>query len=156
VYLRLERQERAQQCFEKILQKDKQHAGALRGMGEVYRSCGDYHLASTYYKKSLKANAADPLANYGCADTLFACSRYEESAGYFKKAIEFKPDYADAYISLGHAYFKTEQFEAAAKSYAKGASLDPTIDGLDEYLHTVMTHVEDAAVKDQLMRLLER
>ncbi len=156
IYLRLDRPERAQQCFEQILQRDKQHAGALRGLGEVYRSCGDYHLASTYFKKALKADAADPQANYGCADTLLACERYEESVSYFRKAIEYKPDYADAYIRLGHVYFKTERFEEAARSYAKGASLDPTIDGLDEYLHSVIGHVTDAAVRRQLQQLLGR
>jgi hypothetical protein len=51
--------------FEKVLQQDDQHIRTLLAMGAIYQELGDLDRAEGYYRRTLKADAAD---SWGCRD----------------------------------------------------------------------------------------
>ena len=50
---------------------------------------------------------------------------YQQAANSFEQAVKLKPDYADAYLSLGHAYYDLHQWEQAIESLNHGLGLKP-------------------------------
>jgi tetratricopeptide (TPR) repeat protein len=48
------------------------------------------------------------------------------SVEWYRRAVAARPDYADAYQALGHAYSRQNQFIEAAEAYEKAVALDPT------------------------------
>lgn len=50
---------------------------------------------------------------------------YSQSAQTLEQAIKLKPDYAEAYLSLGHAYSALHQWDRAVDNLQKGLALKP-------------------------------
>jgi protein involved in polysaccharide export with SLBB domain len=50
---------------------------------------------------------------------------FKQAAQSFEMALKLNPDYADAYFSLGHAYYDLEQWEQAIDSLLRGLALKP-------------------------------
>jgi polysaccharide export outer membrane protein len=50
---------------------------------------------------------------------------YSQAAQTLEQALQLKPDYADAYLSLGHAYYDLHQWERAVDSLQRGLALKP-------------------------------
>ncbi|MBQ0130145.1 MAG: tetratricopeptide repeat protein [bacterium] len=65
---------------------------------------GDFAEAEKCFTKAIKYDKTNPELYYyrGCAK--FNEGNYREAIGDFEKAIEIKPDYADAYFTLGRTY----------------------------------------------------
>jgi protein involved in polysaccharide export with SLBB domain len=51
--------------------------------------------------------------------------RFSEAAQTFEQVVKLKPDYADAYLSLGHAYYDLHQWDKAVDILEKGLALNP-------------------------------
>jgi len=51
--------------------------------------------------------------------------RYREAANAFEQAVKLNPEYADAYLSLGHAYYDLGLWEQAVDSIERGLRLKP-------------------------------
>lgn len=52
-------------------------------------------------------------------------SLYEQAAEMFARAVKLKPDYGEAYLSLGHAYYDLRLWEQAIDSIQRGLVLKP-------------------------------
>lgn len=65
---------------------------------------GDFSEAEKNFTKAIKYDKNNPELYYyrGCAK--FNGRNYKEAIGDFEKAIEIKPNYADAYFTLGRTY----------------------------------------------------
>jgi polysaccharide biosynthesis/export protein len=50
---------------------------------------------------------------------------YSQAVQTFEQALKLKPDYADAYLSLGHAYYDLHQWERAVDNLQRGLALKP-------------------------------
>ena len=50
---------------------------------------------------------------------------FKQAANTFEQAVKLNPDYADAYLSLGHAYYDLQQWEQAIDSLQRGLALKP-------------------------------
>ena len=50
---------------------------------------------------------------------------YEQAAEMFERAVKLKPDYGEAYLSLGHAYYDLRLWEQAIDSIQRGLALKP-------------------------------
>jgi tetratricopeptide (TPR) repeat protein len=68
-------------------------------------------------------NAAVAAVDVGDSMALTNPSRAIE---WYRRAVAARPDYADAYQALGHAYSRQDQFIEAAEAYEKAVALDPT------------------------------
>jgi protein involved in polysaccharide export with SLBB domain len=51
--------------------------------------------------------------------------RFREAADTLEQAVKLNPKYADAYLSLGHAYYDLEQWEQAVDNIERGLRLKP-------------------------------
>jgi protein involved in polysaccharide export with SLBB domain len=51
--------------------------------------------------------------------------QYQEAANNFEQALKLNPEYADAYLSLGHAYYDLHQYERAIETLQRGVALKP-------------------------------
>jgi protein involved in polysaccharide export with SLBB domain len=50
---------------------------------------------------------------------------YTQAAELFQRAIKLRPDYADAYRSLGHAYFDLKEWDKSVQSLERALELNP-------------------------------
>ena len=50
---------------------------------------------------------------------------YEQAAEMFERAVKLKPDYGEAYLSLGHAYYDLRLWEQAIDSLQRGLVFKP-------------------------------
>jgi protein involved in polysaccharide export with SLBB domain len=50
---------------------------------------------------------------------------YEQAAEMFERVVKLKPDYGDAHLSLGHAYYDLRLWEQAVDSLQRGLTLKP-------------------------------
>ena len=50
---------------------------------------------------------------------------YEQAAEMFERVVKLKPDYGDAYLSLGHAYYDLRLWEQAIDNIERGLALKP-------------------------------
>jgi protein involved in polysaccharide export with SLBB domain len=48
---------------------------------------------------------------------------YEQAAEMFERAVKLKPDYGDAYLSLGHAYYDLRHWELAVDTIQRGLTI---------------------------------
>jgi protein involved in polysaccharide export with SLBB domain len=61
---------------------------------------------------------------------------FKEAADHFERAVRLKPDYADAYLSLGHAYMDLRQWPQAVQNLERGLELKPKDkDGIRRLAH---------------------
>ena len=51
--------------------------------------------------------------------------QFRQAANTFEQAVKLDPDYADAYLGLGHAYYDLQQWEQAIDSLQRGLALNP-------------------------------
>ncbi len=65
------------------------------------------------------------------AERLYRAGRLDEAAGRLRQYLRTNPRHVDALHSLGMIYFKTEQYEEAAKIIGEALQLDPFyVDGI--------------------------
>ena len=50
---------------------------------------------------------------------------YKQAAELFERAAKLKPDYADAFFGLGHAYSDLQQWDRAVSSFQRAVELNP-------------------------------
>ena len=65
---------------------------------------GNFEEAEKSFTKAIKYDKKNPELYYYRACAKFNTRNYTEAISDFEKAIEIKPDYADAYFSLGRTY----------------------------------------------------
>ncbi len=72
------------------------------------------HQAIAEAKKLYKAGVKDGLAG-----------RFAEAANNFEQAVKLDPGYAEAWLSLGHAYFDLRQWQPAIDNLQRGLAMKP-------------------------------
>jgi protein involved in polysaccharide export with SLBB domain len=50
---------------------------------------------------------------------------YEQAAEMFERVVKLKPDYGEAYLSLGHAYYDLRRWEQAVDNIERGLAFKP-------------------------------
>lgn len=81
----------------KILEMNPDNAVALRGLGCVAQSNGDFKTALKYYKKALKTSLNKEI-EYTLIGTIYYLeNKFEQAIKYFNQAIDINEDYDSAY-----------------------------------------------------------
>lgn len=83
---------------------------------------GQFQEAEVAFTNAIKYDKGNPELYYyrGCArfnGANFNAERYRDAIKDFEKAIEIKPDYADAYFSLGRTYSFMHDFDMSCYYY---------------------------------------
>lgn len=85
--------------------------------GEMYYRLGEKRLA--------ERGEGDIKALHDLAVQAAGIGRHEEALEYLKKIIGLKPDFPDAFKSMGNIYYNLGRYEEALSSYAKVIQLSP-------------------------------
>ncbi|MBM2841399.1 MAG: hypothetical protein HW412_1927, partial [Bacteroidetes bacterium] len=110
------------------------YAYYLRGRDHYYRlTKDDNERAVEFFKKAIAHDSSYALAFTGLADTYaqrvqrygFSAQWADSSIALSNYAVELDPDLAEAYKSLGLAYYQREWYESAIEQYRKALSLNP-------------------------------
>jgi arylsulfatase A-like enzyme/Flp pilus assembly protein TadD len=101
-------------------------------IGVAYQNTGDFDMAQRAYEQALRIDQRYPIAyhNLGLMYLSLALRNkdsraLQECLESFKKAIEIDPDYADAYVGLGNAYFQTNNLEGGIYCLEKALEIQP-------------------------------
>lgn len=80
-----------------------------------------YDEAEEVLTKAIKYDKNNFEAYYYRGCTKVNAKKYKEAVADFEKAVELKPDYADAYFSMGRAYFLLNEEDKACECYKLAA-----------------------------------
>ncbi len=101
--------------YNKTLELDPNHVGALNQLGYTYLSMGDYEKTIEYLKRAIARNPEfpDPLDSLG--DVYFRMGRLDEALTKFKEALEIRPDFLYSSHNIIYIYALKEDYTEAMK-----------------------------------------
>jgi predicted O-linked N-acetylglucosamine transferase (SPINDLY family) len=114
----------AKLIYERILEQQADHFGALHFLGVIAAQTNQPERAADLMGRSIRLNGSSAVAfnNYGNA--LAALRRHEAALESYDRAVMLNPDYADAWCNRGNALRQIGQPQAALESYDKAIALD--------------------------------
>jgi protein involved in polysaccharide export with SLBB domain len=75
---------------------------------------------------------------------------FKQAANTLEEAVKLNPDYADAHLALGHAYYELEQWEQAIDSLQRGLALNPKDkDSQDRLAHARMMSERETISREE-------
>lgn len=110
--------------FEKVLEHDARHAGALISAGDVLVAQQRLDEAVEYFEKAV-AQTTDAVVPFNVAEIYFNQGNAAKAVEYYTIATEYKPEWADAYLKMAYAYLNTGDMEGAKASFQKVVELAP-------------------------------
>jgi tetratricopeptide (TPR) repeat protein len=121
------------------------------GLGEVYKSAGQYKDAILAFQKALSMNPVNPMCHYRLG-LVYAAERNEQEAiKSFKKVLELDPNSAQAHASLASQYRKMG-FEKIAQEHIEKARL-MQFEGESDYNHACLEAI--CGNSDRAIELLQ-
>jgi type IV pilus assembly protein PilF len=96
---------------------DRQHAKAIRDLGEAYMGQGAHTRALREFLKADSIYSDDPYLQNNLGLAYMAKGSLALAVKHFKKALDLKPDYSPARNNLGSAYIEQENWEAAIECF---------------------------------------
>lgn len=111
------RLDEASLLYERALQRQPQHAGALHLLGLIAFHAGQPERAAALIGDSLLIDPRCVTAHNHRGNALLALRQYDAAIASYDKAIELKRDYAEAYYNRGNALLDTQRYDAAVDSF---------------------------------------
>ncbi|OGF58414.1 MAG: hypothetical protein A2Y62_04040 [Candidatus Fischerbacteria bacterium RBG_13_37_8] len=114
--------------FQKTLEFDSNHAGALFYMGKKYYERQKYNEAVEYLTKALtysKNNAEKKTALTLRGTSNFKLGKYDSSAADFRELLLLGSKDAFTYYMLGLSSFNNKDYENASIAFERAASIEP-------------------------------
>ena len=104
-------------------------AAALHvGMAQIAEENGQLEAAAQYYMHALDINPRHAEALYFLATLRFEQQRYDEMLQLLQRLIAFKPNDAEAHVSIGVALYYLGRSDEALQRFDHALSLDPTLE----------------------------
>ena len=122
----------ARAIYQWILEQEPNHAGAMRGLGEIHIDAEEWKPAEDMLKKAVAANAKDPRAQAGLGKVYAATERHAEAATAFGNAFGGAPENSKYGLYYGTALRKSKQLAEAEKVLRQVVDIDPNV----HYVHT--------------------
>ncbi|MDZ8260990.1 tetratricopeptide repeat protein [Nostoc sp. ChiQUE01b] len=122
--INLNRYKEALESFEKAIALKPEDLLVYIWQGTVLQTLGRYEDAIIAYDKAIGIKP-HPLAYYNRGLVYGYLGRRQQAIADFKKVIEISPDYADAYISLGHEEYTSGNKNAALDYFNKAIQIAP-------------------------------
>jgi len=122
---RLGRLREADLLYRRILAVERDHFGALCGLGSVRSRQGRIDVAMLLFRRA--AVAAGPLADaqLSLGRMLRALGHPREAVLFYRAALAFAPDHAEAHLALGDALSMLERRDEAIVHYQRSLLLRP-------------------------------
>src|ERR1700722_16235587 len=111
--------DRAQSAYEKVLEFDPAHTGAMTLLGTLYLQRGKVSEGLELINKSLARNPYQPLAFNSRANALKDMHRYSEALADYDRAIGLDSRFADAWSNKGMILSELNRHEEALACFDK-------------------------------------
>ena len=102
---------KAQECYDKALALDEDHAGVFNNLGLLHlsifiktRNKGNSVQALNYFQKAIDRDPTLVAAYNGMGDTYNISGQRDEAVIWWERAVALDPDFHLSLISLGMAY----------------------------------------------------
>jgi DEAD/DEAH box helicase domain-containing protein len=119
----------AMDCFQKVLELEKDHFIALRYQGMILELQEKPKDAIKCYRKALKVKNNDPLTLYYLSVSLYNTDNYQESEEVAEELTKIRSDWDDAWYILAISLEALGHKKEAIKAYSKALSIDPLNEG---------------------------
>ncbi len=118
--------ERAQYCYEQLLQKKPRHFDALQLLGTLFGQRQQYVLAITVLKKALNIDATHAVTHYNLALAYQYLKQWNEAEASYRLATQHNPLYAEAYNNWGNVKKSQGVLPEAMVCYQHALAINPT------------------------------
>lgn len=143
LYATLENHEAAIADLEKSVQLNAKDFGyrAKGNIGSIYHQLGEFDQALDAYNESITFDGTKADVYYLRGETHLGLDNYEAAIADFQAALERFGRYDTAYQSLGYAYFKMGQYEAAQDAFDQALEISP--DDSNTLWYKVLTYLAE-------------
>jgi tetratricopeptide (TPR) repeat protein len=115
----------AQLVLQSVLQKDGKNYDAKLLLADIYSALKTYAKAGNLYQAILKEKPDDPAAVLGVAHCAVEVKLIYKAMENAQKAVKLLPQSAEAWATLGRAYFNQKmRWDKAVESFDKAQALD--------------------------------
>ncbi len=118
-YLKENRIEEAEECFARILEKDRENNYALVGLGDAARKRGAYRDAVDHYKKCLVYHPGNNYALFGLADCYKALNQYQKAIEIWEQYLLHDNKNITVLTRVADAYRKVRDFRKSKAIYLR-------------------------------------
>lgn len=116
----------AQAVFQKMLDADPKHVGALTGLAEALVQQGHYQEAGERIQQALAVQPRNGALHRSWGRYLVGRKELKKAEEAFRKAIQLSPKDASALVDLGNLHLgEFKHPDQAAKAFASAVKLDP-------------------------------
>jgi len=118
-YLKENRLDEAEECFARILEKDRENNYALVGLGDAARKRGAYRDAVDHYKKCLVYHPGNNYALFGLADCYKALNQYQKAIEIWEQYLLHDNKNITVLTRVADAYRKVRDFRKSKAIYLR-------------------------------------
>jgi tetratricopeptide (TPR) repeat protein len=116
----------AEQLYQRVIDIDKRHFGAVHGLGLVRLQQGRFADAVNLFRRAIKIDRNSAEAHHHLAVALTGLGRAEEAIERYERALAIRPDFAEAHDSLGHALQLLGRYQAAIVHHEMAIAAKPS------------------------------
>jgi len=113
--------------WEHAREVEPQNPVALEMLGLLAQREDRFPEALDFYQRSIALDPSRQNPRYNLGNLLVWVGRPAEALAPLQEAIRLRPDFADAYESLGHAYGDLGESDLSVQAYQRAAELDPSV-----------------------------
>lgn len=139
--------DKAEDCFNKILEIDEINNYALVGLGDAARKKRDHKRAVTYYQTCLVHHPGNNYALFGLADCYKALNQYKQAIKIWEQYLDHDDSNVTVLTRVADAYRKVKDFRRSKEIYERALELEKdnayALIGLG-HLHYDFREYEDA------------
>jgi tetratricopeptide (TPR) repeat protein len=118
-YLKENRVEEAEECFARILERDRENNYALVGLGDAARKRGAFREAVDHYKKCLVYHPGNNYALFGLADCYKALNQYQKAIEIWEQYLLHDNRNITVLTRVADAYRKVRDFRKSKAIYLR-------------------------------------
>ncbi len=136
----------AMQAYERALELDPHHVGALVNLGNVHYRLGQIDEARRLYERALAVDPRNPNVHYNLGNVYDDLEEFRVAIRFFESALRLNPNNADAHFNLGLAHDRVgnvEKVRQHMQDYLRLAPEGEMAEVAAEYLS--LTACEDGA-----------
>ena len=122
-------------------------SSAWANLANIYRQLinfaeGADNFSIAAYTLAVQLDPANPQLRLDFGSLLYSLKRWDEAVARFQEAAQLKPDFANAYYNLSHAYLDQEKFLEAYQAMQSVVSLVPADSADAQKVQTELTDLQ--------------
>lgn len=137
---------RAIRAYERSLELDPHHVGALINLGNVHYRLGRVDEARRLYELALALDPENPNVHYNLGNVFDDLEDHRSAIRFFESAIRLRPDSGDAHFNLGLVYDRLGDVDRVRQHMQAYLRLEPEGEMAEvAYEYLSLTSCEDGA-----------